>query len=85
MGVVQRVHNDMAVASCTVLVYTLPEIVQILMSLISPLTRVTFSPLQGWNNLMHAWILKQGCVCGCVCVFHQMKFRKKFVRKMLFG
>ena len=38
MGVVQKVHNDMTVASCTVLTYTHPEIEQILMSLISPLT-----------------------------------------------
>lgn len=38
MGVVQRVHNDMTVASCTGLMYTLPEIEQILTSLISPPT-----------------------------------------------
>lgn len=58
MGVVQKLHNDMTVASCTVLTYTLPEIEQILMSLISRLTRVTSSPLQSLNNLTHAVILK---------------------------
>lgn len=46
MGVVQKVHNEMTVAGCTVLTHTLPEIEQILMSLFSPLTGVTFSPLQ---------------------------------------
>lgn len=37
MGVLQTVYNEMTVASCTVLMYTLPEIEQTLMSQISPL------------------------------------------------
>lgn len=49
MGVVQKVHNDMTVASCTVLIYTLPEIEQTLVSVISLV--ITFSPLQSLNNL----------------------------------
>jgi len=49
MGVVQKVHNNVTVASCTALMYTLPEIEQILMSLISPLARVSFSPFAGFE------------------------------------
>lgn len=46
MGLVHKVHNDRTVASCKGLIYTLPEIEQILTSLISPVARVTFSTLQ---------------------------------------
>lgn len=56
MGVVQRVHNDMTVAPCTERMYTLPEIEQILTSLISPPTPVTFSPLQSLVKTNHVLV-----------------------------
>lgn len=65
MGVVQRVHNDMTVASSAGLVYTLPEIEQILTSLISPPTRVTFSPPQSLvktNDVFVAVMKKHLCL-----------------------
>lgn len=46
MGVVEREHNDATVASSAVLTDTLPQIEQILVSLISPSMRVTLSPLE---------------------------------------
>lgn len=61
MGVLQTVHNEMTVASCTVLMYTLPEIELILMSRISTPVRVTFSPLQSLQDVLLAVMKKHLC------------------------